>query len=617
MPSADSGVSKPQASEAALDSAKAFLQQTNEGGLSLYDHLANTVRAVLEARPDRAVDDFENISYRAKGAVTAAKAASAAPDAPDAAQLREVEQAVATLQLFNSQAKSTPAAGAAAKKKPAGSDGEEAEEEEEEEDEGEERVPAGDDQVKDFTADAQMFEWAGAGIGAEESFRVGLALRKLLDTQPLENVRFFGKIHGLDADYLVAETEFKAGARQEDEEEEDDDEDEPEEEVDDAASVDSEPEDPEDDPETAGSVVSKAVTQLKVPKPKPSGTVPAEVEEGLNFHVYFVCQNTATANWVRLPDVTPDQIQGARAIRKFLTGNLDAPVVSYPPFPGTERNFLRAQIARIAAATVIAPAGAFLPPPEDGGALVAEPNMEFEGADLGSYLDLENWQHKNPAILSTQGRCTAVPVEKPLDGGDDDVLGDEEDGEEEEPELEQGPPLLNAVAEDSPMGKEAAWSASALGQQLSPQQVLSDAASVAVVRSARWPGAVAVAKGVRYANLYIGFGVQRLPEAYAPTFPARPEDGPSQEARPEGEEEDEEEEEEEEPLEDEDEDGDGFGTGKPRSKGPSFERPDPTPEEEEAARKELFPEPEAESEEELGDEEDEEDEEEGEYDDDE
>lgn len=42
----------------------------------------------------------------------------------------------------------------------------------------------------------------------------------------------------------------------------------------------------------------------------------------------------AGTEWKLLPNATPAQIVVARQIRKFLTGRLDAPVVSYPPFPG-------------------------------------------------------------------------------------------------------------------------------------------------------------------------------------------------------------------------------------------------------------------------------------------
>ena len=63
----------------------------------------------------------------------------------------------------------------------------------------------------------------------------------------------------------------------------------------------------------------------------------------------------------------------ARVICKLLTGDLDAAVDTYPPFPGTERNYLRAQVARITAGTQISPANYFTTgdeeeeEPEEGG----------------------------------------------------------------------------------------------------------------------------------------------------------------------------------------------------------------------------------------------------------
>jgi radial spoke head protein 4A len=42
-----------------------------------------------------------------------------------------------------------------------------------------------------------------------------------------------------------------------------------------------------------------------------------------------------------------------------MTGDLNAEIISNPVFPGKERHFLRAQIARIFAATTICPKGLF------------------------------------------------------------------------------------------------------------------------------------------------------------------------------------------------------------------------------------------------------------------
>ncbi len=90
---------------------------------------------------------------------------------------------------------------------------------------------------------------------------------------------------------------------------------------------------------------------------KPPPPVPKEENHtGVNKYTYFVCQVPGMP-WVRLPMVTPAQITVARQIRRFFTGRLDAPVLSYPSFPGNETNYLRAQITRISAGTHISPLG--------------------------------------------------------------------------------------------------------------------------------------------------------------------------------------------------------------------------------------------------------------------
>lgn len=84
--------------------------------------------------------------------------------------------------------------------------------------------------------------------------------------------------------------------------------------------------------------------------------IPSEdLGHGINRYVYFVCHNLMDGEWVELPPVTPHQINVSRRMMKYLTGNLNAEISSYPIFPGTERNYLRALIARISAGTHVAP----------------------------------------------------------------------------------------------------------------------------------------------------------------------------------------------------------------------------------------------------------------------
>ena len=61
----------------------------------------------------------------------------------------------------------------------------------------------------------------------------------------------------------------------------------------------------------------------------------------------------------------PAQIVAARAVRRLLTGRLDAPIITFPPFPGNESNYLRAQIARISATTHISPSGYYQTPEDE------------------------------------------------------------------------------------------------------------------------------------------------------------------------------------------------------------------------------------------------------------
>jgi len=64
------------------------------------------------------------------------------------------------------------------------------------------------------------------------------------------------------------------------------------------------------------------------PKPtfKPPPAVPKEPPRtGCNKKTYFVC-NEPGKLWTKLPNVSPQQISMSRKIKKFFTGNLDAPV---------------------------------------------------------------------------------------------------------------------------------------------------------------------------------------------------------------------------------------------------------------------------------------------------
>ena len=68
--------------------------------------------------------------------------------------------------------------------------------------------------------------------------------------------------------------------------------------------------------------------------------------KGVNATVFWVTNNLMD-EWIQLPDCQPIHIEVARMIVHLPTGNLNANIDSCPPFPGKERHFLRAQLARI------------------------------------------------------------------------------------------------------------------------------------------------------------------------------------------------------------------------------------------------------------------------------
>lgn len=504
--------------------AKAYLLETSSlTGLSLYDHLAKVLTKILDERPVNAADIIEDVSHEVKqtGFMSSVDTVLDKVD-------RTTEQALAEIQL------SLFAKG----------DGSEMDAEMDEEVE----TPLPNIMEQSF-----FFEQAGVGLSREEMVRIWLAMKTLVEKEPIEHCRFWGKILGVEQNYIVAEVEFREGEGEEEEEE-------AEEAVEEAV-----PEDEEDEEEGDDDTPPKPVYKAPAMVPK------EEPRTGCNRKTYFVC-NEPGKPWSKLPNVTPQQISTARKIKKFFTGRLDAPVSCYPPFPGTELNYLRAQIARISAGTHISPVG-FYQFDEEGeeeeegiGRENFVINTEFEEIPVRDLIDtsLGNWVHHVQYILP-QGRCRWW---NPMEKNEDEALEEEEEGEGEEPdepEPETGPPLLTPLSEDVEVAGMPPWTVR-LSSKLVPQF------AVAVVDSNLWPGAHAFATGKTFENIYIGWGHKYTTDNYSPPappavqeeFPSGPEisevDDPTAEqeaelrAAREAEEEEEEEEDDEDVGDDDDDD---------------------------------------------------------------
>jgi radial spoke head protein 4A len=272
---------------------------------------------------------------------------------------------------------------------------------------------------------------------------------------PIVNVRFFGKIFGLRADYYIVEAKYESY--------EDVKNDEP------------------------------------LSRMEPPGV-------GANEYIYFATNHPETT-WTLLPWVTPEMIQTSRRMRRFFSGNLMAPVLGYPRFPWGESAYLRAQLSRIACSTAISPKGYYAADEdaEDENAPLM-PSDEWEVPAASEMQVMENWVHHRPYLLNRSGRV--ILYEDPNKDEEDDADDDKEEEEPEEP-----PAQLTSIEEDKDetLAKlKKIWVVRAMPKGAHP---------VVSATNFNWPGFVAVSKGNKWANIYVGFGHKYLAGLFTPPPP--------------------------------------------------------------------------------------------------
>ncbi len=120
----------------------------------------------------------------------------------------------------------------------------------------------------------------------------------------------------------------------------------------------------------------------------------------MNKFVYWVTDN-ALEQWTKLPDLSPSDIKDAREIKVIFTGDLERYIYTNPFFFGKEKNFLRAQIARISHSTTLVPKGLYKLV-EDAEREIEEFQPEEGELQMPSTLEMakpENWLHYVPNIL--------------------------------------------------------------------------------------------------------------------------------------------------------------------------------------------------------------------------
>ncbi|CAE7367766.1 dyrk2 [Symbiodinium necroappetens] len=313
--------------------------------------------------------------------------------------------------------------------------------------------------IPDFTEDAEMLSWAGVGLGEAESYKVMCSMRNLAANQKdgLNKLRFWGKIFGTEADYYVAEAQKDGG----------------------------EPDETDPDAEPPG--------------------------QGANQFTYYVTNDLA-GDWRRLPDIKPKEIIAARAIKRLVTGNAGSKVITHPAFEGAEEVYLRAQIARITADTVICMKGYLKKEEEEGSPI--EQNEEFICPPAAELLKMEAWTHMQPHILRN-GRTTHKEIPEGDTPEELELAAKMKEEQEADPEKEV---LRGLHADGLQWTIKQAGDATVYRASADPAAPLRSSA-VTYVRSLSWPGAVTAVRNGQFVSIYVGYGLAASSPNFFPPAP--------------------------------------------------------------------------------------------------
>ncbi|KAF0980328.1 hypothetical protein FDP41_013542 [Naegleria fowleri] len=498
-----------------FEDAKAYLQITNENGKSIYDMLIDIVTYLQNQKNIKEINLrslLQNLSEDAfKYGERARFEELFRMSKPNHESCVKAKDIIAILSKHKEQmqeefSKRRDELKAINAKKDDEENNEETATEENPEDKN--YVYSNPDGISNLIEDFYALSNVGIALPQEEICFIQIALKTLKNSKKLSNVRFFGKIFGIQSNYYVFESNYHFEERQQE----------------------------DNIHESSG---------------KP----------GINRYTYWVLSSKRSESpfsFVKLPDVTPEQIQVAREITKLFSGDLNRPVHSYPVFPGKEANYLRAQIARIVHGSTLAPVGLFeereIPEKEEeedeeGNKKKKEPKFKeqlppmvkvkegFELKNPEEMKSFENWVHLYPGILKS-GYLTKEKQE-----------GDEESGEEGDKDPLIAP--LRSVQEDDPLkrskftsqndrkkkheeedeendegekekaGKTPAWKVNMSNER--KQTCHHKFFRTVLLSSLRWPGAHSFYRltgpTCHFGNVYIGYGVKSPGISFTPQFP--------------------------------------------------------------------------------------------------
>ncbi len=167
-----------------VEAAKAYLMKANGEGLNLYDHLAGVMSKLLSEKPEDALAQLEAISAEVKATKFVPGPAPPKPAPVDERTLARCKELVGLIKgpepvIDADGCLEVPPKNVVAMPTAVG-----------------------------LVETAEMLERAGLGMGKTESYRIALAIKNLAedDNEKVTSCKFWGKIYGTKADYLIAET---------------------------------------------------------------------------------------------------------------------------------------------------------------------------------------------------------------------------------------------------------------------------------------------------------------------------------------------------------------------------------------------------------------------------
>lgn len=362
------------------------------------------------------------------------------------------------------------------------------EEEEEEQNEikedeggdGQEEETVNEGEIPNVIDDMRFMNEVGVGLNEVETILIQNSIQRLIRSKPLATARFWGKVTGIEKDYYIAEAEFNEGER------------------------------PHPEPAEEGEDEPKKEEEDQNDDESKPRIVPPEEDAGPNLYSYFVC-TTLGGQWTLLPDLTPAQIVQSRCIRQMFSGSKNGPIrAPKDRFEGDEHTLLRTFIARVSHSCTVAPVGLYQleEEPEEGAQVEnTTPIVQVEpeeGVDLYKPIQgLHSFVHRVPCILQ-QGRCEFHIFEEDLV---------DENGEEREPVVEHGSPILRPLTEDEPVDGIQSWSL----------RKVTGIHTRFWLRSNIWPGLHVVSSdnGDRIVTMYFGNGMKSQEPLEWPPLPER------------------------------------------------------------------------------------------------